>query len=34
LLLLTIPTGIPRRRASRPTRLVGLDIDAISREVH
>ena len=34
LLLLTIPTGIPRRRASRPARLVGLGVDAISTAVH
>ena len=34
LLLLTIPTGMPRRRASRPARLVGLGIDAISTAVH
>jgi hypothetical protein len=34
LLLLTIRKGIPRRRALRPARLVGLGIDAISRAVH
>jgi hypothetical protein len=34
LLLFTIPTGIPHRRASRPARLVGLGVDAIPRAVH
>ena len=34
LLLLAITTAIPRRRASRPERLVGFGIDAISTAVH